>query len=87
MIRNAGIEPHVLEVAAVAGHADLCSGLIDPEEDDGGEADGGHEGVRAAVITHGDVGPVLQPAEHVLDAVPLVIELSVMRDALPATPI
>jgi hypothetical protein len=36
----------------------LGSGLIDPEEDCCGEADGGEEGVGAAVIAHGDASPV-----------------------------
>ncbi len=53
---------------------DLGSGLIDPEEDGGGEEDGGHEGVGASVVAHGDAAPVLEAAEHVLGAMPLPVK-------------
>ena len=49
---------------------------LQPEDDSGGDADGGHEGVRASVVTGADTPPVLEPAEHVLDIpfrIPLII--------------
>ena len=42
----------------------------------GGDADGGHEGVGASVVAGVDAPPVLEPAEHVLDLVPLAIEFA-----------
>lgn len=36
----------------------------------------------AAVVTGVDASPVLEPAEHVLDSMPLAIEHAVMLDRL-----
>ena len=41
---------------------------------------GGHEGVGAAIVAGVDATPVLEPAEHVLDAVPLTVEGLVVSD-------
>jgi hypothetical protein len=54
--------------------------LIEPEDDGCGNADGGHEGVGAAVVAGVDTAPVLEPAEHVLDLMPASIEGGVVRD-------
>jgi hypothetical protein len=54
--------------------------LIDPEDEGCGDADSGHEGARASVITGVDASPVLQPSEHNLDFVALAVEQGVMRD-------
>jgi len=43
--------------------------LIALEEHGGREVDGGHEGVRASVMAHGDAAPVLEAPKHVLVAV------------------
>ena len=51
-----------------------------PEDDGSGDADGGHEGVRAAIVAGVDAAPVLELAEHILDAVTLAVELPVVRD-------
>ena len=45
-----------------------------------GDTDGGEEGVGATVITHGDVPPVLEPAEHVFNLVALLVEFPVVFD-------
>ena len=60
--------------------ARLGSGLVNPEEDGAGEADGGHEGVGASIVAHGDAALVLEAVEHVLDAVPLAVEGLVVGD-------
>jgi hypothetical protein len=54
--------------------------LIDPEDDVCGDADGGHEGVGALVVTGCDASPVLDPAEHDLDFVALALEQGIVRD-------
>jgi hypothetical protein len=54
--------------------------LIDPEDDGCSDADGGHEGVRAAVIASVDTPPVFEPAEHDLDFVALAVENCVVGD-------
>ena len=36
--------------------------------------------MRAAVITHGNSAPVLDPAKHDLDLVPLFIQIFIVRD-------
>jgi segregation and condensation protein A len=64
----------VLEQEKLFGAVTLGSGLINPEEDSRGEADGGHEGVCASVVAHADAAPALEPAEHVFGAVPLAAE-------------
>nr|WP_286203150.1 hypothetical protein [Rhizobium lusitanum] len=43
-------------------------------------ADGGHEGLGASVVTGFDAPPVLAPAEHVLDLVALAVEDLVVLD-------
>ena len=48
--------------------------MIEPEDDGGGNADGGHEGVRAAIIAGVDAPPVLDFGEQVLDQVALFID-------------
>ena len=74
--------------AAVAGRSrlngrqsrpSLGSGLIDPEDDDGGQGDGGHEGMGASVIAGVDAAPIFEAAEHVLDPVALPVECRVVR--------
>jgi hypothetical protein len=54
--------------------------LRQPKDDGCGDADGGHEGVGAAVIAGVDAAPVLELAEHVLDLVTLAVECCVVRD-------
>ncbi len=51
-----------------------------PEDDGYGDADGGHEGVGASVITGMDPSPVLEFANHILDLVTLAVESGVVRD-------
>lgn len=51
-----------------------------PEDDDCGDADSGHECVGAAVVACVDAPPVFKFAEHVLDLVTLAIEGRVVRD-------
>lgn len=58
----------------------------EPEGDGGGESDGTEEGVGAAVFAHGDSVPVLEPAEHDLDAMALAVEQGVVRDGVFAAP-
>ena len=45
-----------------------------PEDEVSSDADGGHEGVGAAVIAGVNAPPVLELPEHVLDLVTLAIE-------------
>jgi hypothetical protein len=52
--------------------------LIEPEDDSCGDADGGHEGMRAAIITRLDAPPILEPSEHVFNCVALLIESCVV---------
>jgi hypothetical protein len=52
----------------------------EPEDDDGGEGDGAEEDGSAAVVACGDAAPILEPAEHGLDAVALAIQRGVVRD-------
>lgn len=54
--------------------------MREPVDDGCGDADCGHEGVRAAVIEGVDAAPVLEFAEHVLDLVTLLIKDRVVRD-------
>ncbi len=54
--------------------------MIEVEGDGGCDADGGEEGVGAAVIAHGHPPPVLQASEHVLDLVALTVESLVVRN-------
>lgn len=62
----------------------LGSGLIDPEDECGGESDSGQEGVSAAVVSGMDSSPVLEAGEGVLDLVALAVEnrIVVMLDAV-----
>jgi len=53
---------------------------MQPEDDLCGDADGGHGGVRALVVTGVDAAPVLEFAEHVFDLVALAVEGDVVRD-------
>jgi len=52
--------------------------LIDPEEEDASEGDGGEEGVGASVVSCVDASPVLEASEEVLDFVSLPIERRVV---------
>ena len=52
--------------------------MIDPEFNGRGDADGGHEGMGATIVARVDAPPVLDPAEHILDFVPLSIERRVV---------
>jgi hypothetical protein len=54
--------------------------LIDPEDDGGGEYDGGHEGVGASIVAGMDASPIPDAAEHVLDPVTTAVESSIMGD-------
>ena len=54
--------------------------MREPDDDSCGDADGGHEGVGAAVIAGMDAAPVLELAEHVFDLVALAIEHGIVRD-------
>ena len=54
--------------------------MIEPEDDGCGDADCGHEGVGAAIVAGVDAAPVLDFAEHILDAMTLAIEGAVVRD-------
>jgi hypothetical protein len=54
--------------------------LIDPEDDSYGDANGGHEGVSAAVVAGMDTSPILEPAEHVFDLMAFPIECTIMFD-------
>lgn len=45
-----------------------------------GDADSGHEGVGASVITGVDPSPVLEFVEHIFDALALAVEAGVVRD-------
>ena len=51
---------------------------LQPEDDSGGDADGGHEGMRATVVTGVDTPPVLEPADHGLDFVTLTVERAII---------
>jgi hypothetical protein len=54
--------------------------LTEPEDDGGGEGDGAEEDGSSAVVACGDTAPILEPAEHDLDAVALAIQRGVVRD-------
>jgi hypothetical protein len=54
--------------------------LIEPEDDGGRDADGGHEGVRAAIGSGVDAAPIFELAKPDLDLVTLPIEGSIMGD-------
>ena len=58
--------------------------MVDPEDDGSGDADGGKEGVGAAVIAGVDTPPVLELAEHVFDPVTPVVENPVVMDRCDA---
>lgn len=60
------------------GNPDLRKALC------GCDADCGHEGMSASIVAGMDASPVLDPAEHVFDLVPLAIENAVMFDRLCA---
>lgn len=47
--------------------------MIESEDDGCGDADGGHEGMRTAIIACVDASPVLDFGEQVLDQVPLFV--------------
>lgn len=64
----------VLARARVKTH---CS---EPEDNAGCDADCRHEGVGASIVAGVDAPPVLEPAEHTLDLVPLTIEHRIMFD-------
>ena len=48
--------------------------MIDPEEEDSGECDGGEEGIGTSVVSCVDTSPVLETSEEVLDFVALPVE-------------
>jgi hypothetical protein len=54
--------------------------LIDPEDDGCSDADSGHEGVRASVVSGVDAPPVFDFPEHIFDFMALSIEDAVVRD-------
>ena len=51
-----------------------------PEDDGCGDCDGGHEGVRASVVSGVDAVPVLEASEHDLDLVALAVKDRIVRD-------
>ena len=53
-----------------------------PEQDGRGEHDCGEEGFRAPVVSGGDPPPVLEAAEHDLDAVAAFVAALVVFDGL-----
>jgi hypothetical protein len=55
-------------------HSKGQDSLIWPEDDGCGEADGGHEGVGASIVTRMDASRVHEFPEHVLDPVTLGVE-------------
>jgi hypothetical protein len=65
----------------------LGSGLIDPEDECGGENDSGQEGVSAAIVSGMNAWPVLEASEGVLDFVALAVEnrIVVMLDGVLCT--
>lgn len=60
--------------------------LIEIEDDGCGNADGGEEGMCAAVVTRGDPAPALEPPKHVLDLCLLPVESLVVFDLDLAIP-
>ena len=52
--------------------------MIEPEDDGCCDADGGHEGVGAAVIAGVDASPILDFGEQVLDQVALFVDCLVV---------
>lgn len=54
--------------------------MIDPEDDSGGDADGGDEGVGTSIVAGVYAPPVLEPSEHVFDLVPLAVEGLIVQD-------
>jgi hypothetical protein len=54
--------------------------LIDAKDDGCGDADCGHEGVGASVITGVNASPVFEPDEHNFYFVSLSVEDRVVRD-------
>lgn len=58
----------------------MSGSLIEPEDDGGGNADGGHEVVSSSVVSGVYAPPVLESSEHVLDLVALAVEDRIVRD-------
>ena len=58
--------------------------MIEPEDEAGSESDGGEAGVGASVIAGVDASPVLEAGEHILDAMALPVERSVVGYMDPA---
>ena len=56
----------------------LGSGLINPEEEDASESDGGLEDVGTSVLSRVDAAPVLEASEEIFDFVALPIEVFVV---------
>jgi len=54
--------------------------LFEPEDDSCSDADGGHEGVGAAVVACVDAPPAFETSEHILDHMALAIERLVIRN-------
>lgn len=54
--------------------------LREPEGHGSCDADGREEGIRAAVVAGGDPAPVLEAADHVLDAVSLAMQAFVVGE-------
>jgi len=52
----------------------------EPEDDGGGECDGGEEGVCAPVVACCDAPPILEATEYVLDAVTASVTALVVFD-------
>ena len=57
---------------------------LEPEDDGGGERNGGEEDRRAAIVAGGYAAPVLQAAEHDLDAVTALVAPLVVFDGQKA---
>jgi len=58
----------------------LRTHLLNPEDEDCGDADGGHEGVGASIVAGVDAPPVFQSPEHILDFVAFAVEGLIVFD-------
>ena len=56
--------------------------MIEPEDDGCGDADRGHEGVRASIVAGCDPSSVFEASEHSLNFVAVLLELFIIRDGL-----
>src|SRR5690606_11423157 len=74
-------QPEVCASTKVRGkQPQLHDDSLEPPCDEGGDGDGGHEGLDMAVEACGYAPPVLEAAEHALDDVALSVNLAVVFD-------